>query len=71
MHVGRMRTELERMKRFVVIDAAIERCGGVSELARQLGVVRATVSVWKRRGVAKQYLERVSELTGEPVEKLR
>ena len=71
MHVGRMKDELERMDRLVVIDAAIERCGGVSELARALGVVRATVSVWKRRGVAKQHLERVAELTGEPIERLR
>jgi hypothetical protein len=71
MHVGRTKKKLAHMQRLVVIDAAIERAGGVTQLANKLGLVRATVSIWKRRGVSKQWLDRVSQLTGEPAERLR
>lgn len=71
MHVGRTKQKLLQMQRMLAIHAAIERAGGVTELAKKLGVVRATVSIWKRRGVSKQWLKRFSELTGEPVKRLR
>ncbi len=52
-----------------VIAYAIEKAGGLSELARQLGVKRQAVFAWKR--IPAERARKVSEITGIPLADLR
>jgi len=46
------------------LDLAIQHVGGVSELARRLGVRLNRVGNWRKRGVPDAWVVRISRATG-------
>lgn len=52
------------------IRAALE-CSNDTALANKLQVSRAVVSAWKKNGVSKKILAKVSELTGRPIDSFK
>ncbi len=51
--------------------AAIEAAGGGATLARECGVTRYAVQLWKATGIPARHIGRVSSLTGIPPHELR
>jgi transposase len=63
-----------RRREVNLVSAAVELAGGVSAVARKLGVTRQTVYNWIAAGhmldVAYRYVAGLSKLSGIPVEQL-
>lgn len=45
-------------------DLVVSKFGSLAEMARALGVTRAVVSVWAKKGIPQKYIPELKRLTG-------